>query len=200
MSPPGIYAELLLNIRQVTILVTLPSNCNGTTKLELLSDRKSISVTHDSEHTEIILPHQLADNVILKLPPIPAKELSFRLPFDGNHRRYAETRTGQDELSSWPASSMTPMTQIGCRSCSTSLLMASVKSWKDLPSENWAEMMDFWHCHKPDVESAQPLDPQGVTKGYSASNRLGPAAGVGLVDVTSFLLLRGDLVSIKVCR
>lgn len=24
--------------------------------------------------------------------------------------------------------------------------------WKDLPSGNWAEMMDFWHCHKPDPE------------------------------------------------
>lgn len=36
-----------------------------------------------------------------------------------------------------------------CRLCGKEL---STKIWKDMPSEHWAELMDFWHCHKPDAQ------------------------------------------------
>src|SRR5690606_5003164 len=40
---------------------------------------------------------------------------------------------------------------IYCANCNATLVEnGKVSAWKDLPSKNWAEMMDFWHCHKPD--------------------------------------------------
>lgn len=198
MSSLSIYAELLLNIRQVTIFVALPSNSNQTTKLELSSDGTLISINHDGRYAELELPCRLSESGYLKPPLNLANELSFRLPLVENHKTLSDSETAQGDDGPWPASSMTPETQIGCRSCSIPLCDGSIKVWKALPSENWAEMMDFWHCHKPDVGGAQHGDPHGVTKGYSASNRLGPTAGTGLVDITSFLLLRNDCINIKV--
>lgn len=38
-----------------------------------------------------------------------------------------------------------------CSECSTEIVAPNlIGSWKAMPSETWAEMMDFWHCHKPD--------------------------------------------------
>ena len=199
MSSPSIYAELLLNICQITLLVVLPSNCDGTTELELSPDRTSISVTHDSEHAEAKLPCQVADNVSLKVPQIPAKELLYRLSLDEASNMPSKPWIAQGDQYLWPASSMTPDTQIACRSCLKLISNESLRAWNALPSENWAEMMDFWHCHKPDSEGAQPVESQGLAKGYSAFNRLGPTSGIGLVDTTSFLLQRDDCVNIKVC-
>lgn len=37
-----------------------------------------------------------------------------------------------------------------CSHCHKTLIQESqVQQLNDLPSESWAEMMDFWHCHKP---------------------------------------------------
>ena len=199
MSPLSIYAELLLNIRQVTTLVSLPSLCNETTKLEISADRTSISITHEKEYAEAKLPCRVADNGSLKVPLIPAKELSFRLSLDEDFNTPTKTQIARGDQWPWPASSMTSDTQIACRSCSTLLSNASSRTWHALPSENWAEMMDFWHCHKPDFEGARPNESQRLAKGYSAFNRLGPTAGIVLVDITSFLLLRDDCVNVKVC-
>ena len=200
MSSLSIYAELLLNIRQVTIFVALPSNFKHTTKLELSPDRTLISINHDGRYAELELPCKLVENACLKFPKTLAKELSFRLPLDEDQNILSNFETAQGNDGPWPASSMTSNTQIGCRLCSIPLFDGSIKIWKALPSESWAEMMDFWHCHKPDDEGAQQGDPCGVTKGYSASSRLGPTAGTGLVDTISFLVLRDDCVQIKVCR
>ena len=200
MSPPSIYTELLLNIRQVTVFVTLPSNWNETTKLGLSPDKRLIYITHDKEYAETELPCQLTDNGYLKPPSTPVKELSFRLPVHEDRNTLSKTQPAQEDDYPWPACSMTTETPIGCRSCLTILSSGSIKAWKALPSENWAEMMDFWHCHKPDVEEPQKYNPKAETKGYAASNRLGPIAGIGLVDVTSFVLLRDDCVNIKVCQ
>lgn len=40
--------------------------------------------------------------------------------------------------------------QFKCKSCESKLISSeTITTWKALPSETWAEMMDFWHCHKP---------------------------------------------------
>lgn len=200
VSSLSIYAELLLNIRQVTVYVTLQSIYNGNTKIELSSNRKLISITQDGEYAVIDLPCQVAENASLNLPSTPAKELSFRLQVTEDRNTAPKaTPTGENEIP-WSASSMTSETQLGCRSCQRLIVGASVKAWKALPSENWAEMMDFWHCHKPDDEEPRQHVSQAESKGYAASSRLGPTAGTGLVDVDAFVLLRDDCVSIKVCR
>ncbi|KAI6785612.1 uncharacterized protein J7T54_005946 [Emericellopsis cladophorae] len=67
----------------------------------------------------------------------------------------------------------------------------------NLPSENWAEMMEFWHCHKPHDHDhghtnggAEQAD---LTKrGYGASNAISAQETVGLVDITSFMFTESD--------
>lgn len=73
--------------------------------------------------------------------------------------------------------------------------------WKDLPSGNWAEMMDFWHCHKPDPpeeeRNKEGEDPNAVVKGYGAGNQLVAVEGTVLVDVTSFLVKGVDCLGVE---
>jgi hypothetical protein len=79
--------------------------------------------------------------------------------------------------------------------------------WKDLPSGNWAEMMDFWHCHKPDPHEDDPQseataalkleDQTAQTKGYGASSRVEAIGRTVLIDVATFLLSEEDCVSLK---
>mgnify|MGYP001214623642 FL=1 len=52
-------------------------------------------------------------------------------------------------------------------------------------------MMDLWHCHKPE-EPKHTDDDAPAKKGYAAGNKLVAQAGVGLVDVMSFLLSDDD--------
>ncbi|KAL8735873.1 MAG: hypothetical protein Q9181_002651 [Wetmoreana brouardii] len=87
---------------------------------------------------------------------------------------------------------MSPETRIACRACQALLVKESVQNWKDLPSENWAEMMDFWHCHKPDTDDVFAHQTSGVHKGYGAANSIEPTAGIGLVDITCLLMMQQD--------
>jgi ubiquitin-protein ligase E3 D len=70
-----------------------------------------------------------------------------------------------------------------------------IDEFKDLPNENWAEMMDFWHCHKPPNNSENGAN---STKSYSASNKIKSLRGAGLVDLGSFLFHENDCTNIKV--
>lgn len=61
--------------------------------------------------------------------------------------------------------------------------------WKDLPSGNWADMMDFWHCHKPETEFKQTDAGNkyvGLQGGYAA------VEGTALVELTYFLVAKGN--------
>jgi hypothetical protein len=72
--------------------------------------------------------------------------------------------------------------------------------WKDLPSENWAEMMEFWHCHKPDHKHGEDHgDASGkadektlAARGYGASSVISAQEGVGFVDLTTLLFTESD--------
>jgi len=80
----------------------------------------------------------------------------------------------------------------------------SIQSWRDLPSQNWAEMMDFWHCHKPSVPKKQTANGSHNTyleeKGYGANTGFVARRGVGFVDLTYFLVSTEDCLGVKVCR
>ncbi|OCL11743.1 hypothetical protein AOQ84DRAFT_286583, partial [Glonium stellatum] len=91
--------------------------------------------------------------------------------------------------------------------CEGGLLgLGRVKGWRDLPSENWAEMMDFWHCHKPSEHHDHGHghgglghgEEAGKSKGYAASNRLRAIKGTGFVDLGAFLVREEDCEGVKV--
>lgn len=190
-----IYAELLLNIRQITVVASLPSAHNNKTIVTLSEDRQSLSVTHDGLNSVVKLPAPVRPGFNPTIAPGSTKALSFRLPIADDVANSLSSRGNTHGVQSpWSAASMEPTTRVACRFCWTLLVKEQVKSWKDLPSENWAEMMDFWHCHKPDTHDDEDLvhKQDGVRKGYGAASILRPTSGVGLVDITSFHLTQWD--------
>ena len=197
MAPIYLYAELLLNIRQVTIFALLPSNCDQKTHASISSDQKILLVQHDSQEASIELPCQVTDSTALKTPAVPTKELSFRLSVSISANLSAPGTSANEASIPWPASKLTSETQLACQCCGN-LFVKDVAEWKDLPSGGWADMMDFWHCHKPSTENGQN-DSVGNTKGYAAANDLGPTIGVGLVDISHFLFAECDCIGMQVC-
>lgn len=195
-----IYAELLLNIRHVTVVLILPSEPDPDTAVTLSPDRRSIVITHQGKKQGLELPCQVAAITASDLPLVKLRELSFRLQV-ATDLDLSQTRrhSSEDKDAPWPASSMTPESRIACRSCNNALIKESILVWKDLPSENWAEMMDFWHCHKPNTEDALGIHSHELTKGYAASNGLSPSRGVGFADICHILLFWNDCTGLQVC-
>lgn len=195
-----IYAELLLNIRHVTLFLILPSDPGPDTAASLSPDERSIVITHEGERQGLDLPCRVDAISASDLPLTKARELSFRLQVatdvDLSQIRQ-QFSTGKD--APWPASSITSESCIACRSCKNTLVRDSIPVWKDLPSENWAEMMDLWHCHKPNIEDTHNNHTHELKKGYAASNRISPSQGVGLVDTSHILLFENDCIGLQVC-
>ncbi len=194
-----VYAELLLNIRQLTISVTLPAECNESTTIELSSDRKAIAIEHQAQRIVARLPAQLSRDAVLPRPLPRSKDLVFRLQAVQDRDGLERKRLEWDDHVIWPASSLTPDTRICCRSCKSILLQCSVKSWKDLPSDSWAEMMDLWHCHKPSADHPGP-GATHLTKGYAASNSLVLPPGCGFVHLNYLRIRETDCDGLQVSR
>lgn len=196
----SVYAELLLNICQLTITVSLASPCNQTTTVDLSQDRKAIVIEHQAQRIVAPLPAQLSRDAVIPRPLPRTKDLSFRLKVvlgpDGLRPRTLEP----DEDGIWPASSLTPHTRIACRACKNVLLQRSVNLWKDLPSDNWAEMMDLWHCHKPNTEDGRERDATHHAKGYAASSSLAPSPGCGLVHINYVWIHKSACIGLQVRR
>ncbi|KAJ5124418.1 uncharacterized protein N7515_008243 [Penicillium bovifimosum] len=146
---------------------------------------------------------------------ISSHDYSFRMQIDPDEEALASRDELIDDFVPWTAGEMTSTTRIRCRKCENAFLdLSSISDsgdakesmpgwvWKDLPSGNWAEMMDFWHCHKPDPheghekeekDSALQLeDKTAQTKGYGAESHVVAISGTVLIDVATFLLAEKD--------
>lgn len=51
-----------------------------------------------------------------------------------------------------------------CRNCHFLIIKSCNFNFKDMPSELWYEMMDFWHCHKPENYEEHKKDYKGILK------------------------------------
>lgn len=237
-------AELLPNIRQLTLYVSLPA-CSGSDKdgnglhpqISLSESRRAVTVSltgPDHEMAETIkLPVRVseASRSSLKFAGhrMPSestedrnggergrKEYSFRMQVDKDEQPHMAKEEFADGFIPWTATDMTPSTGVRCRACGLVILDPSGPPrsdvtgsspsrgwvWKDLPSGNWAEMMDFWHCHKPhnpdhDHGNEKGLDQNSVVKGYGAANQVVATPGTVLVDVPSFLVMEADCKGLK---
>jgi ubiquitin-protein ligase E3 D len=203
MSSALIYAELLSNIRQVSIIASLQTPSNQDTGATLSDDRQQLKLVHSGTTMSLMLPAQVAAIPGLRQPALGSREISWRLALPAT----ASTNNGLDFADStsapWSASKLSEKSQVKCRKCGAVLLaVGSIQSWKDLPSENWAEMMDFWHCHKPHVHGKDFANGHNEghleEKGYGAKNRFMARNGVGFVDLTYFLFSEKDCAGIKV--
>lgn len=233
-----LHAELLPNIRHITLYVSIPASIpaeQAHPQISLSSSRKAVTVSVPIPGT----PDDVTDT--LKLPA-RVTEASRRLLAAGTKtpnngkvehgmREYSfrmQVESEDDGLSSrsqvecldgfvpWTARDMGPRTRVRCRGCGSVILEPSLSPsprelengkdsagwvWKDLPSGNWAEMMDFWHCHKPDTHPADrdtnDAEKQTDVKGYGAANRVVASEGTVLVDVATFLVAQADCRELK---
>lgn len=157
------------------------------------------------------------------------REMSFRMQIDpGEIVVQGEEITG--DYVPWMAGDMGSLTRLRCRGCGNVVLDERFSKddnangsastgwiWKDLPSGNWAEMMDFWHCHKPDSRDEHGHDNtheddhndenfvsiqerNSEVKGYGAANRVVATSGTVLVDVATFLVAEVDCRGLKKVR
>ncbi|KAF1839916.1 uncharacterized protein K460DRAFT_349397 [Cucurbitaria berberidis CBS 394.84] len=199
-----LYAELLLHIRTITLFASLRTNYSHETSAKLSADGAYITVSHEGQSATIRLPMNVKGegDATLSLPSQPpSKELTLRLQM--------EEREGSDLLGTlrgeerqvnivpWDGASFSQIQflEITCKGCEKVIVpRGQVGQWRDLPNENWAEMMDFWHCHKPDEHDLHDDMQEEVVKrkGYAAGNRLEAVKGVGFVNLTSFLLKQQD--------
>lgn len=231
MSTVQLYAELLANIFQTRLFVTIqhPSQSRPSISLDLDSSRSVVIISHNGEKFSLQLPSRVSESSQHALKSQSAgvvhsngtgqseeTEFSFRLPIA------AETRAAKERAAlndchgiqvPWTAKDMGPKTNIRCRVCSNSLLIPRPDVnliWKDLPSSDWAEMMDLWHCHKPDAPQTAE-DENAAThggnpgkgdaienvKGYGAANRVACSPGTVFVNVISFIVAENDCQGLK---
>lgn len=194
MSTPLFHAELLSNIRSITASIHLPSPSNPSTKLTRLTPSQ-LQLCHDGETTTLNLPANVTVSAVTLFEKsrivLGETELSYRLPVAPES--CSESRTTSENYVPWSAVSLSSSTKevsLRCKSCSSELVPGkTINTWKDLPSGNWADMMDFWHCHKPEAESTQTNAGDrytGLQGGYAAVN------GTALVELTYFLVAEGN--------
>ncbi|OGM43625.1 hypothetical protein ABOM_008542 [Aspergillus bombycis] len=237
-----LHAELLPNIRHITLYVSLPEairSQNVRPEICLSDSRRAITVSlaslHDDVTDTIKLPARVNEASRLALsvagqratdPRINGhdqQEYSFRMQIDDEDASLLSREEHMDSSVPWTATDMTSCTRLRCRHCRSILLDSHAPCgsgaaekdtqgwvWKDLPSGNWAEMMDFWHCHKPDphedhdhdhdhdyLNGATVEDQNATVKGYGAANQVVATSGTVLVDVATFLLTNSDCRGLK---
>ena len=244
-----VHAELLPNIRQTTLYISLPAHTQLQSlepTISLSESRRAVTVSlpapFDHVSETIKLParvHEASRRVLVDGRQRAAgtqegskgdngnREMSFRMqidPADAACLVPGEEITG--DYVPWMAGDMGPLARLRCRGCENVVLdskcsgfsAASADSdvngtastgrvWKDLPSGNWAEMMDFWHCHKPDSHDHDHGDNtvsieerNSQVKGYGAANHVVAARGTVLVDVPTFLVAESDCTGLNKVR
>jgi hypothetical protein len=205
-----LYAELLLHIRTVTLFASLRTECTRVTQARLESNGCAVTVTHEGTSATIHLPLQVqgGGDAALSLPANPpSKDLTLRLQIEEQEgSNVLGTLLSEDRKANivpWDGASLNEAKDVTvhCKSCKAVVVPAAVvRDWRDLPNENWAEMMDFWHCHKPDEHHLHDhANKEAIgKKGYAASNTLQATKGIGFVDLSSFLLVNEDCVGIEV--
>jgi ubiquitin-protein ligase E3 D len=242
---PRIYAELLPNIRRVSLAVELPSLSDENTRITIAheavrdgdADRKVslVSVVHQGLSTSLALPAavQVPEHDGRAHPGLVAQS-SERVLFPSPQKRIGKTSyiwrlalapgsadalgSGLGDFVGVPLSAVDcqPGAALHCWKCGQKAAIVPsgrVKAWKDLPDEGWAEMMDFWHCHKPQVatkEAAQRThglrngkavetsEDDLASRGYGANSKIAPSPGLALIDISTIWCSTEDCTGVGV--
>ncbi|KAF2806707.1 uncharacterized protein BDZ99DRAFT_465502 [Mytilinidion resinicola] len=221
----SLYAEHLLHIRTVTLSASLRTARTQQTRAVLSADGSEVSISHEGEVATIRLPVRVrlkpgddgSAEAALVLPGKPeGKEISLRLSAEDEGGLLGSpggrTIDAEGNWVPWGAAALNETRQdrkkvrVVCKKCGNPAVReGSVGEWRDLPNENWAEMMEFWHCHRPDHDHGHDHKHSnesdgGKSKGYAAANQLRALSGVGFVDLGALLLKEEDCESIEVSQ
>ena len=198
-----LYAELLIHIRQLTLYAALRNPKNTSTKILLSSDKKTITALYEGDSVSVYLPTQISGTANVSFPTERRTELCARLVFDEEGESELEDLVkarGEGVEVPWGAEELNEKAsggfEVKCKECENVLLAeGKVKQWKDLPSANWADLMDLWFCHKPHEDGQEEASGQ---KGFGMKSKLGVEPGVGLVDALSLLVHQSDCEGVRV--
>ncbi|KAK7731008.1 hypothetical protein SLS53_008879 [Cytospora paraplurivora] len=209
-AKPSIYAELLPRLGRISVVIHLPTPSTHKTKVLVSNDAARLIVYHDNTTTELRLPAKtrapIGEHLPGEIKPGLLK-MSWRLAPDPED---AKSSLAIDDAVPWSAAQLRPGLLVTCRACG-SLVVAgdTLKVFKDLPSENWAEMMELWHCHKPtenhtatkssndtgecgDNGEEKAAETNLASRGYGANSAIMAQKGTGFVDLMTMLFHEYD--------
>lgn len=187
-----------MHIRQLTLHASLETDKNEHTKIFISSNKQIITAIHDGESSSIYLPTQISGTANVTFPTEKKTEISARVQIDDAD----QLKAGSDDLAGvevpWCANDLSETTSAECKGCNSEIVEGGkVTTWKDLPSDHWADLMDVWFCHKPHNDHSDDQH-AAESKGFSAKSKITAQPGNGLIDAVSFLLNQQDCSGIQV--
>lgn len=200
---PNIYAEFLPRLGRISVVIHLPTQSTHKTKVLVSRDGLHLIVDHDGASTKLRLPVKTriaGEHLPGEVKPGHSK-ISWRL-FPTPEEAQAAQHVAPDSVP-WSAADLKPGLGVSCRACGEKVVAGeTIKTFKDLPSENWAEMMEFWHCHKPtDAHSTgtaaadaqiKASEDDLASRGYGANSIISAQNSVGFVDLMTILFSQND--------
>lgn len=190
-----LYAEILTQIRTLNLYASLQTEKREGTKVDVSTDKKVVTVTHDGETQRLYLPTQIHGDASVTFPLQKKTEISARVQIEDEHEW--KCSISNEIEAPWLAPDLAETTQIQCRHCKAEILASGrVFQWKDLPSENWAELMDIWFCHKPHDDHSH--EDAAEAKGFSSKSKIAITPGTGMTDLVSIVLHVEDCTNVKV--
>lgn len=156
------YVELLSRIKSISVIVEEEDQKASLSVDSLIQvDSKLLKLKVKNQDSSIFIP------LPIEVPQIPNLSscfkqknniVSIRLPLvDSIVDRSTNSLMSISTNYKWNSSYLRKSVQIyqfNCLECDNVLIDSSqVSSVLDMPSEIWAEMMDFWHCHKPESKT-----------------------------------------------
>lgn len=191
------YAELLPNIKSISLSIHLATPSDASTRALLASDGATVHLQHSGNAVPIALPARaaLAGQKLLDSLCPGQNAMSYRLPIEPE----IVLARASENYTPWSALELSAQKDalcFCCRACNSTLISGrQVQVWKDLPSTNWAELMDFWHCHKPPEDGSDGKN-SGKYDAFGRGYVFG--VGIGLVEGGCFLLPPESCQNIKV--
>lgn len=186
------FCEYHENVRAVHLFLRLPSSPDFLTALEVY-DRKTLRLRHAFQSYSIALPGSIDIKKPLKLV-FEGLQISCRIDASP-----IVQSSGGNEV---PFSTIKQLsTNLLCAICKCLLLDGTRLSWRHMPSENWAEMMDSWHCHRgvSDEHHNEHHDQYALPDHIvSAAERIRARPGIGLIGLSYLLVHAADAPDILV--
>lgn len=196
-----LFAEHLHYANVVNLTVQLASDVQPGTTLQLTEDQSACVLEHNGECILLGLPARVTSDTDLLTCDPESGHRSKTLRLTSVIHDIGTARIVDEDETPWSASSLDASVAITCagsqdHACHATILQPnSVHDWRDLPSQGWAEMMDMWHCHKPE----EPADPiSSANKGYDHASSLRIEPGMAFVEPLQILLSPQDCSNVNV--
>ncbi|EGW33072.1 uncharacterized protein SPAPADRAFT_150678 [Spathaspora passalidarum NRRL Y-27907] len=167
------YTEYLPRLNSISVVLDVPKGffIDVSTKI-ILKDPHQLSIQSSQTILDFKLPLPITKFSITNLA-LQNQVLSFKLvlpsikPDDSSVSTFMnqlDQKWSCNDLKKTPKSNNNHTFQFVCANCETPLIRSEMYTFKDMPSEYWYEMMDFWHCHKPesDHDHSHDKDYKGV--------------------------------------